>query len=85
MVSPNPPTRLTVQRLSHEKMKCSIFDDIGRLHVRYKTAVWLQGLIKTPIMRLPMPRPRLVEIEEITQALIRANLQVISKAEIQKT
>ncbi|KAF2229007.1 aldolase [Viridothelium virens] len=63
----------------------SIFEDIGRLHVRYKTAVWLRGLIKTPVMRPPMPKPRLAEIREITQALVGAKLEVIPEAKIQTT
>lgn len=31
-----------------------------------------------------MPKPRLAEIEEIAQALVRANLQIIPKAEIKQ-
>lgn len=62
----------------------SIFEDIGRLHVRYKTAVWLRGLIKTPVMRPPMPKPRLAEIEEIAKALVRANLPIIPESDIKQ-
>lgn len=36
-------------------------------------------------MRPPMPKPRLAEIEEISQALFRANLQIIPEAEIKQT
>ena len=31
--------------------------DMGRLHIRYKTATWLCGLIPHPFMRAPMPKP----------------------------
>lgn len=36
-------------------------------------------------MRPPMPKPRLAEIEEIAQALVQANLQIIPEAEIKQT
>ena len=32
--------------------------DMGRLHIRYKTATWLRGLIPNPFMRPPMPKPK---------------------------
>lgn len=35
-------------------------------------------------MRPPMPKPRLAEIEEIAQALVRANLQIIPESEIKQ-
>lgn len=66
-------------------MRYSIFEDIGRLHVKYKTAVWLRGIIKSPVMRAPMPKPRLAEIEEVKVALKGAGLKVLSDEEIQKT
>jgi len=62
-----------------------IFEDIGRLHVKYKTAVWLRGIIASPVMRAPMPKPRLAEIEEVKAALKGAGLKVLSDEEIQKT
>lgn len=49
----------------------------GRLHVRYKVAVWLRGLISSPVMRAPMPKPRLAEIEMIKDSLLKANLSVV--------
>ncbi len=53
--------------------------DMGRLHVRYKTATWLRGLIPTPFMRAPMPRPRQVEIDTIYELLKNLGLSVIDK------
>lgn len=35
-------------------------------------------------MRPPIPKPRLAEIEEIAQALVRANIQVIPESEIKQ-
>lgn len=46
--------------------------------------MWLRGLIKTPVMRPPMPKPRLAEIEEIAKALVRANLEIIPETEIKQ-
>ncbi|MGC1094626.1 MAG: dihydrodipicolinate synthase family protein, partial [Pseudolabrys sp.] len=36
--------------------------DMGRLHIRYKTATWLRGLIPNPFMRSPMPKPKQQEV-----------------------
>jgi 4-hydroxy-tetrahydrodipicolinate synthase len=56
--------------------------DMGRLHIRYKTAAWLRGLLPNPYMRPPMPRPRQIEIDTIYQLLQNAGLNVIPKSEI---
>ena len=55
--------------------------DMGRLHIRYKTATWLRGLIPNPFMRPPMPRPRQVEIDTIYKLLQNLNLPVIDLKE----
>jgi len=55
--------------------------DMGRLHIRYKTATWLRGLIPNPFMRPPMPRPRQVEIDTIYALLRNLNLPVIDLKE----
>lgn len=55
--------------------------DMGRLHVRYKTATWLRGLIPNPFMRPPMPLPRQVEIDAIYGLLKNLGLSVIDKSE----
>lgn len=51
----------------------------------YKTAVWLVGHFKSPVMRAPMPKPRLEEIARIKAALQGAGIKVISDEEIQRT
>jgi 4-hydroxy-tetrahydrodipicolinate synthase len=58
--------------------------DMGRLHIRYKTAAWLRGLIPSPFMRAPMPRPRQEEIETLYQLLQNAGLSVIEAGELRK-
>jgi 4-hydroxy-tetrahydrodipicolinate synthase len=40
-----------------------IYAEWGRLHVRYKAAAWMRGLIPQPAMRPPMPAPRPEELE----------------------
>jgi 4-hydroxy-tetrahydrodipicolinate synthase len=55
--------------------------DMGRLHIRYKTATWLRGLIPSPFMRPPMPKPMQVEIDTMYRMLKRLNLSVIDEKE----
>jgi 4-hydroxy-tetrahydrodipicolinate synthase len=56
--------------------------DMGRLHIRYKTATWLRGLIPNPFMRAPMPKPKQIEIDTIYQLLVALNLPVISRNDL---
>ena len=51
--------------------------DMGRLHIRYKTATWLRGLIPNPFMRAPMPKPKQQEIDTIFRLLNDLKLDVI--------
>jgi len=53
--------------------------DMGRLHVRYKVATWLRGLIPNPFMRPPMPAPKQIEIDTIYELLKGAGLSVIDR------
>ncbi len=55
--------------------------DMGRLHIRYKTATWLRGLIPSPFMRPPMPKPRQEEIDTIYRLLKNLGLAVIDRKE----
>jgi 4-hydroxy-tetrahydrodipicolinate synthase len=55
--------------------------DMGRLHIRYKTATWLRGLIPSPFMRAPMPKPRQEEIDRIYTLLKNLDLPVIEAKE----
>jgi 4-hydroxy-tetrahydrodipicolinate synthase len=56
-----------------------VFSDFGRLHVRYKTATWLRGLIGSPVMRPPMPRARRDEVDRLAELLRACRLDVIDK------
>jgi 4-hydroxy-tetrahydrodipicolinate synthase len=55
----------------------SYIADMGRLHIRYKTATWLRGLIPSPFMRPPMPQPKQTEIDTIYALLKKLGLSVI--------
>jgi 4-hydroxy-tetrahydrodipicolinate synthase len=53
--------------------------DMGRLHIRYKTATWLRGKIPNPFMRAPMPRPKQEEIDTLYRLLANLGLDVIDR------
>ena len=55
--------------------------DMGRLHIRYKTAAWLRGLIPSPYMRAPMPKPRQVEIDTLYRLLKNLGFELIEVKE----
>jgi dihydrodipicolinate synthase/N-acetylneuraminate lyase len=56
-----------------------VYSDYSRLHVRYKIATWLRGLIPLPFMRPPMPKPRREEVVALQELLAKAGFSVISK------
>jgi dihydrodipicolinate synthase/N-acetylneuraminate lyase len=56
-----------------------VYSDYSRLHVRYKIATWLRGLIPLPFMRPPMPNPRREEVVALRELLAKAGFSVISK------
>ncbi|MCR0984529.1 dihydrodipicolinate synthase family protein [Roseomonas populi] len=58
--------------------------DMGRLHIRYKTAAWLRGLIPSPFMRAPMPKPKQEEIDTIYRLLTNLNLSVIDRSDLKR-
>ncbi|MFC2010378.1 dihydrodipicolinate synthase family protein [Chloroflexota bacterium] len=59
-----------------------VYSEYSRLHVRYKLATWLRGLIPSPFMRPPMPKPRRDEILTLRELLANAGLSVISERDI---
>jgi 4-hydroxy-tetrahydrodipicolinate synthase len=54
-----------------------IYFDSARLHTRYKAAAWLRGLIPSPFMRPPQPKPRKEEVRMLINLLTGAGLNVI--------
>lgn len=59
-----------------------IYEDWGRLHVRYKAATWLRGVIGSPFMRPPLPKPRRAEITALRDLLVRTELSVRDDDEV---
>ncbi|MFC2073089.1 dihydrodipicolinate synthase family protein [Chloroflexota bacterium] len=59
-----------------------VYSESSRLHVRYKLATWLRGLIPSPFMRPPMPKPRRDEILTLRELLVNSGLSVISEGEV---
>lgn len=62
-----------------------IYADSSRLHIRYKLATWIRGLIAHPFMRPPMPEPRREEAERIYEIISRTGLSSIGQSEFEET
>lgn len=54
-----------------------IYSDYSRLHVRYKLATWLRGLIPSPFMRPPQPEPRKEEVTTLVALIQKSGLGLI--------
>lgn len=61
-----------------------VYAEWGRLHVRYKTAAWLHGVLETPWMRPPMPRPRRAEVQQLHHLLAATGMHVIDHEEVSR-
>lgn len=61
-----------------------IYEELGRVHARYKAATWLRGLIDSPFLRAPMPRPRKEEVQMLYSLLSNLKLSVIPKPKVDK-
>lgn len=59
-----------------------IYSDYSRLHLRYKIAAWLRGLIPSCRTRPPMPSPKPVEIDTILRLLEAAGVPVIAASAV---
>ena len=67
-----------------EDLQHYVYSEYSRLHVRYKIATWLRGLIPLPFMRPPMPKPKKEEITNLRDLLKGAALSVIPEEDINK-
>src|SRR5262249_62390909 len=61
-----------------------IFSVYSRLHVRYKLATYLRGLIPSPFMRPPQPEPRKEEVSVLAELLKKTGLGVIEADAIER-
>jgi len=57
-----------------------IYSDYSRLHLRYKIAAWLRGLIPSCRMRPPMPVAKQEEIATLSKLLSAAQIPVVQTA-----
>lgn len=67
-----------------ENLQHYVYSEYSRLHIRYKAATWLRGLIPLPFMRLPMPKPKKEEIKTLKDLLKGAGLSVIPDQDINR-
>lgn len=61
-----------------------VYSEWSRLHVRYKTAAWLRGLIPHPFMRPPLPKPKKEEVTTLKALLVNTELNVIDDQAVKK-
>ncbi|UCH06710.1 MAG: dihydrodipicolinate synthase family protein [Deltaproteobacteria bacterium] len=61
-----------------------VYAELARLHVKYKIASWIRGLIPLPFMRPPVPKPKKEEILTIRGLLTNAGLSVIPEREFNR-
>jgi len=59
-----------------------VYTEHGRLHIKYKIASWLRGLVPFPFMRPPVPKPKKEEILTLRKLLIKAGLDVIPEGDV---
>ena len=59
-----------------------IYSELGRIHIRYKTATYLRGLIETPWLRSPMPKPRKAEVLALFTLLSKMNVSVVDRSKV---
>jgi dihydrodipicolinate synthase/N-acetylneuraminate lyase len=57
-----------------------IYSEPGRLHIRYKIAAWMRGLVDLPFMREPMPKPRAEEVNTIRQLMLNSGIDAVRTA-----
>jgi len=67
-----------------ENLQHYVYSEYSRLHIRYKAATWLRGLIPLPFMRLPMPKPKKAEITTLRDLLKGAGLSVVPEEDVNR-
>lgn len=67
-----------------EELQEYVACELTRLHIKYKTATWLRGLVPSPFMRPPQPKPRRAEVFKLYELLRKCGMYVIPKKEANK-
>lgn len=68
-----------------KRLHAYVHQDKAHHHLRYKVGAWLRGLIPSPFMRPPMPRPEREEVLKLKELLQAAGFDVIGDREIEET
>jgi len=61
-----------------------VYSDYSRLHIRYKIAAWLRGLVPHPLMRPPQPKPREEEVATLRELLSGVGVDTIPEDQVQQ-
>lgn len=61
-----------------------VASELTRLHIKYKTATWLRGLIPSPFMRPPQPQPHKAEVMKLHALLVKCGMDVIPEKKAKK-
>ncbi len=61
-----------------------IYTDYSRIHVRYKLATWLRGLIPLPFMRPPVPKPRKEEALTLRELVTKAGFSTVPDSDFNR-
>jgi len=75
---------LRVWKSGLEDLHEYVYSELGRLHIRYKIASWVRGLIPLPFMRPPVPKPKKEEILTLRGLLTKGGLSVIPEGEVNR-
>ena len=67
-----------------ENLQYYIYADYGRLHVKYKAGAWLRGLVPSPFLRAPMPKPRRNEVERLRELLGALGVSLIPEGDVNR-
>ena len=67
-----------------EDLQYYIDETLARLHIRYKAAAWVRGLIPLPFMRSPNPWPYRSEVTVIRNLMVKSGLSVIPEKEFNR-
>ena len=65
-----------------DHLQTYVYSDFSRLHIRYKVAAWLRGIMPEPFMRPPMPKPSQEEARTLRTLLGTCGLSLIDEKDM---
>ena len=75
---------LKIWKTRLEDLHFNVYVDYSRIHIKYKVVTWLRGLIPSPVMRPPMPKPRKEEVLTLKSILLKSGFDIIPEKEINR-